>query len=177
MFFWMLLCCYYYHYMHSFVLSFLFFFNFCDAFCNTKYIMLFFSDGLISRIWLMEPIWLWKQNSLLPPPYFNLLLPPSSLRLSIVLCSPLPHSHAKWMAQMLLDKTVVPLGPVPLTIHSAWGPKLVFWSLFPPQPLPPLRANRHAVRGEMGQPRATKSEGRGQRSAKPCFGNMKKTYC
>lgn len=28
-----------------------------------------------------------KQNSSLPPPYFNLLLPPSSLRLSVVLCS------------------------------------------------------------------------------------------
>lgn len=80
------------------------------------------------------------------------------------------------MAQMPLDKTV-PLGLLPLTIRSAWGPHTCFLMLVSPQPLPPLRADQHTERSEMGRPRATKSEGRGHRSDKPCPRTMKKTSC
>lgn len=144
----------------------------------TQYIHTLFL-GWINQSHLINGTYLTLKNRTLR--YLPLILtssclpPPSDW--ALFYAPPLPHSHAKWMAQMLLDKTVVPLGPLPLTIRSAWGPKLVFWSLPPPQRLPPLRANRHTGRGEMGRPRATRSEGRGQRSAKPCLGNMKKTYC
>lgn len=124
----------------------------------------------------MESMWLWKAELYLLPLILtsSSLPPPSEWRLFSA--PPLPHSHAKWMAQMPLDKTV-PLGLLPLTIRSAWGPQTCFLIVVSPQPLPPLRADRHRERREMGRPRATKSEGRRHRSDKPCLRIMKKTSC
>lgn len=127
---------------------------------------------LINGTYLTE-----KQNSPLPPPYFNLLLSPSSLRLSVVLCSPSSTFPCKMNGTDVVGQdSSTPWSPSPhysLSMRS----ETCFLIIAPPQRLPPLRANRHTGRGEMGRPRATRSEGRGQRSAKPCLGNMKKTYC
>lgn len=128
----------------------------------------------ISHIWWNGIYVTLKSRTLWAPPYFNLLQSPSSLRLKVVFCSPsstFPLQNewhrCRWTRQYPLDSF-----PSLFAQHEVH--KLVFWSLFLPQPLPPLRADRHRERREMGRPRATKSEGRRHRSDKPCLRIMKK---